>query len=443
MKKYLLIAVAMLISISSMAVDQKKMVSSKISMKKEIMAKMNLKPVQSVKGETKFFYSSQNSKLSQEFAKTVNRAESNIKLEPAYSLLTYRWSYTIKSPLMLSMYSDAYYAVDGDNAYVTLFGTESTIFKGTKNTDIDNPYAEIGGVPYVFDLSTVSVKFESDQTNYILRSGSEDNEGNIVRNEETSVVGYYFQENNELYIPDFIGVWNTDPTVTDPEDGFAGMDLQQQKDLSNMFYKATYHTVNFMGKESDGDAEIVFANDYFFVKGIVPYVSNAWVMFKYDSEDGSSAKIPAFQYIEEGMYWDDDTKTSTHPELWTTLGVSVDSKGTISYPNEDYSSTFFVDEDKEKNVVTIASDGISNTAIRIMGDPQGGYYGDLIFSDLTISTSFEPIATNIANVSSYKTATTAYYDMQGRKASVNQKGMLIKKSTMADGSVKSVKIMNK
>ena len=301
MKKYLLIAVAMLISVSSMAVDQKKMVSSKISMKKEIMAKMNLKPVQSVKGETKFFYSSQNSKLSQEFAKTVNRAESNIKLEPAYSLFTYRWSYTIKSPLMLSMYSDAYYAVDGDNAYVTLFGTESTIFKGTKNTDIDNPYAEIGGVPYVFDLSTVSVKFESDQTNYILRSGSEDNEGNIVRNEETSVVGYYFQENNELYIPDFIGVWNTDPTVTDPEDGFAGMDLQQQKDLSNMFYKATYHTVNFMGKESDGDAEIVFANDYFFVKGIVPYVSNAWVMFKYDSEDGSSAKIPAFQYIEEGM----------------------------------------------------------------------------------------------------------------------------------------------
>ena len=82
MKKYLLIAVAMLISVSSMAVDQKKMVSSKISMKKEIMAKMNLKPVQSVKGETKFFYSSQNSKLSQEFAKTVNRAESNIKLEP-------------------------------------------------------------------------------------------------------------------------------------------------------------------------------------------------------------------------------------------------------------------------------------------------------------------------------------------------------------------------
>ena len=78
-----------------------------------------------------------------------------------------------------------------------------------------------------------------------------------------------------------------------------------------------------------------------------------------------------------------------------------------------------------------------------MGDPQGGYYGDLIFSDLTISTSFEPIATNIANVSSYKTATTAYYDMQGRKASANQKGMLIKKSTMADGSVKSVKIMNK
>ena len=157
---------------------------------------MNLKPVQSVKGETKFFYSSQNSKLSQEFAKTVNRAESNIKLEPAYSLFTYRWSYTIKSPLMLSMYSDAYYAVDGDNAYVTLFGTESTIFKGTKNTDIDNPYAEIGGVPYVFDLSTVSVKFESDQTNYILRSGSEDNEGNIVARFEPRVTEVISEESS-------------------------------------------------------------------------------------------------------------------------------------------------------------------------------------------------------------------------------------------------------
>ena len=172
-------------------------------------------------------------------------------------------------------------------------------------------------------------------------------------------------------------------------------------------------------------------------------MADAWVMFVFDSEDGSSAKIPALQYIDEGIYWDDDTKTTTHPELWTTLGVSVDSKGAISFPNEDYSSTFFVDTDEEKGEVTIASDGITNTAFYIMGDPQGGYYGELIFSDITISTSFEPDLTGIANVSSTKATATAYYDLQGRKASANQKGMLIKKSTMADGSVKSVKIMNK
>lgn len=443
MKKFLLAAIAVLVSVSSMAINQKKVISSKMSMKKEFMTKMNLKSAQAVKGETKFFYSSQNNNLSHEFTKAVKRAESNVNLEPSYSLYTYRWSYTLKTPIMQSMYSDAYYAVDGDNAYVTLFGTESTIFKGTKNTEIENPYAEDGGVPYVFDLSTVSITFESDPTNYILRSASFDEEDNIIRNDVSSVVGYYFPENSELYIPDFIGIWNTDQTVTDPEDGFAGMDLVQQKELGDFFYKANYHTTNFNGKTSDGDAIIAFTNDYFFVKGFVPYVADAWVMFVFDSEDGSSAKIPALQYIDEGIYWDDDTKTTTHPELWTTLGVSVDSKGAISFPNEDYSSTFFVDTDEEKGEVTIASDGITNTAFYIMGDPQGGYYGELIFSDITISTSFEPDLTGIANVSSTKATATAYYDLQGRKASANQKGMLIKKSTMADGSVKSVKIMNK
>ena len=443
MKKYLLIAVAMLISISSMAVNQKKVVSSKMPMKKEFAAKMNLNSAQSVKGETKFFYSSQNGNLSQEFTKNVNRAESKINFEPAYSLFTYRWSYTAKTTLVLPMYSEAYYAVDGDNAYVTLFGTESTIVKGTKNTEIDNPYAEIGGVPYVFDLSTVSIKFESDETSYILRSASEDQEGNIIRTDASSVVGYYFQENDELYIPDFIGVWNSDPTVEEPEDGFAGIDLQQQKALNEKFFKATYHTTNYGGKESEGDATIIFADDYFFVKGIVPYLPDAWVMFVFNSEDGSSAMIPAYQYLSEGMYYDDNTKTSTHPELWTTIGVSVDSQGAISFPYENRISTYFVDQDETNGVLTIASDGIAYMAILCVGDPQSSYYVDLILTDITISTAFEHISNSITNVSSYKTTATAYYDMQGRKVNADHKGLIIKKSVMSDGSVKSEKIIKK
>jgi len=98
---------------------------------------------------------------------------------------------------------------------------------------------------------------------------------------------------------------------------------------------------------------------------------------------------------------------------------------------------FFVNENAD-NTISLEGDGMS----LLLG------YGPALkgsveaLKDMTIIVSTEKYSADI-KAPIVKATAIEYFDLQGRKVNADRKGMLIKKSTMADGSVKSVKVLNK
>ena len=263
----------------------------------------------------------------------------------------------------------------------------------------------------------------------------------VERSNATTIGAYYFPEYNEMMVSDIIGLFDKEGTSVSPQPGYcyADFSLYPQVDAKDYFYKGTFKTKDYFddgedaGKEYTGDVVIYNAYDGLYIKGFDLYMGlyGSYVKFAYlesdDSESGydyTSATVESYQHLAtlsdfQKGYWFD----------LITLGVNT--------AFDDYATPGFFITENEDQTISIEDDGM---ALLLGYCPEQGSFEAL--QELSIIMTDEKYDAAIRPTTA-KVASTAYFDLLGRKVNADQKGLIIKKSTMADGSVQSVKVLNK
>jgi len=176
-----------------------------------------------------------------------------------------------------------------------------------------------------------------------------------------------------------------------------------------------------------------------YIKGFNPIgaIKDSWVEFEV-SDEGDMATVDASQLLGLVDLYTDETRTSTVTVLFTPIGLLPD----FSNWSDDNASSYFITDDEIEETTTVESTGMDSYGV--YGFSENKEYVGLwsILQNLKFTITSEPVDDAIRNTA-VKSASNDYYDLQGRKVNASQKGLLIKKSTMADGSVQSVKVMNK
>ena len=393
MKKFLLVATAMLISMSGMAKRSDATPMSKslgMKLPKMVNASVFKSVAEKYAAQTMFYSGMEQNK--RPVLKAAKKAEdvSFDELMPTYAVANY-------------VYSD-------------LLGA---VYK---------PLCDKAGNKYYMGLATY------DGTT-----------GSLVRNSKKTIGAYYFAEAQEIYVPlysldDFVCLFAEN--ATEPELGYivANIDVIPQSILNARISKGSYKATNTSGKTLSGDVEIMLYGSYY-VRGFnpVPSIKDEWVEFSISEDDENMAIVDEDQLMGQFEYYLDETYTETAPVAFTPVGAYSD----FSNFTEDGSSSYFVTDDEITETTTIESTGMDMYGIYgySMNSDLAGPWAWI--SDLSINITYEPAYAGISNATLTKATSTEYFDLQGRKVNGKQKGLLIKKSTLSDGTVKSVKMLNK
>lgn len=162
-------------------------------------------------------------------------------------------------------------------------------------------------------------------------------------------------------------------------------------------------------QELNGTVNLGFDDGYMYIQGLVTYLPDACVRGEL-SEDGTTVTIPALQYVGNygGSY-----------DLFIS---AVDGK-------DPQNIVFTYDEENQKytsdQVILITDQAYSTNYLQ-----------------LTNVVIYKEDATAIAGVSAAD-GSAVFFDMSGRKADANAKGMLIMQTRMNDGTVKTSKVFRK
>lgn len=293
---------------------------------------------------------------------------------------------------------------------------------------------------------TANVVIAQDQTGneYVAAVGEFDGTTYTAERSTAATFGaYYFADFDELQVNDIIGLYDKAGLKSTPVLGYcyASFDLQPQELLNPYFYKGTFTVQDAFdegedaGKVYTGDATIYMDYDGLCIKGFDLYTgpNGNYVRFSYPEDktsqtgyDNSSATVEDFQHFstvtsQTGAWYDIVTRgVNASFTAWATPG-------------------FFIDVNEDETV-SVESDGMAMLL---------GFSFDLggsieALQDLAITITPEQVYAGVKGITTAGKATsTEYFDLQGRKVNGNQKGLLIKKSTLSDGTVKSVKMLNK
>lgn len=444
MKKLLLLsAVCLAASMACTSVSAKAPLRTRTALKADRQVVPGaFKSVKDMVNARQAFYASK--KLSgKKFLQAPRKAEDDmLKMNYTYSMYAYVYSEVLGTTLLQGMYGQALYGFSDDVLYLSPFGGEASTVAGKADPSIQDEMTEEGGVAYVFDLSTV--KIEDEDGTFVMRKGYYDDDQNLFRDEDTKLVGYYFADAHELYIPDFIGMWNETPGEEDaPVIGAEELDLIPAEDFADGIYNGTFAAKTYTGDNLAGDVQALVATSVICVKGFAPLNEDSWVIF-IPNYEGETATLPAYQLLSEGSYWVDEEHTAFFTECDITLGIKVSAEGRISYPNEDMSSSYFLESDDDFETMLIENDKKANFAIYAFADNDDyeGFWGGGILTDLSINVSDQLAGVKDVKASDKK-AYTEYFDMQGRKVSAAHKGFTVRKQHQADGSVTAKKLILK
>ena len=365
------------------------------------------------------------------------------ELIPAYST---EINYYLDSMAFVTqnLYDGASFLVDGDKAYFAPFAyCDYVEGKVEKEECWYQKLLNNLGLPYKVDSITFTankvIAKDEAGNKYVAAVGQLDpKKYTAERTSEETFGAYYFPDYKEFAVSSIIGLYDQAGTKSTPVQGYcyADFDLQPQEIFIDYFYNATFSVKDAFDKGEDvgkvykGDAIVYAADDGMYIKGIDLYTGGHFVKFEYPEDntsetgyDNSSATVSNGQLFT----WA-ESKTGDYYDA-ITYGVDANFK--------DATVGFFINSNDD-HTVSIESDGMALLLAYIPG------IGSLeALQDLSITVTPEKTFANIKSAATAKATATAYYDMQGRKVNADHKGLIIKKSVMSDGSVKSEKIIKK
>ncbi len=347
----------------------------------------------------------------------------------------------------LNMYTGASFLVSGSKAYFAPFPELNYIEGVVESGDcwrkqLYQSYGinvEIDSI--TFTVNTV-IAADKEGNEYVAAEGRYDETTYTAeRTNATTIGAYYFPEYNELRINDIIGLYDKEGKVSTPVTGYCvgDLDLVPLEDVKDYFYNATFSVKDDFdkgedaGKVYEGDALAYMAYDGIYVKGFDLYtgLDGNFVKFSFpevDTEEGydrTMATIKDFQIF--------CTVQSKTGDVYTIF-----TRGVANTWDAYTTPGFFVNTN-EDGTISVESDGMAY--LLGLSPALGGSIEAL--KDLNITISTEKTFAGISTANTAKSTTTEYFDLQGRKVNGSQKGLLIKKSILSDGTVKSVKMLNK
>lgn len=344
-----------------------------------------------------------------------------------------------------NMYSGASFLVDKTKAYFAPFLYCDYLEGKVESGECwYQKYLNELGYSYKVDSITFTannvIAKDRDGNKYVAAVGEFNKETHTAeRTNENTFGAYYFPEYNELAVYDIIGLYDEAGKKSTPLEGYClvNFDLQPQEDYLDNFYNATFSVKDFFDKGEDAgkvyqDSAIVYPSyDGLYIQGLDLYNGGYFIKFSYPEDDKSetgydntSATVEDYQLFT--------TIYSQTGETYEVVTLGVDPTF------ENYSTLGFFINDNDDETISIESDGMALLLGNIIGN------GSVeALQDLSIKVSTEKTYANIKPAATAKVTATTYYDLQGRKVNADYKGLLIKKSAMADGSVKSIKILNK
>jgi len=350
-------------------------------------------------------------------------------------------------PLFDNMYASRVYAT-ADSVYVptTLVGggflPAKRVGKATAE-DADSIIIQTGLLMAAYSDGEKTVNAYLCATEY-------DAQYNIVSVKKDYIGGYYFPEDGTVSLVDGVGAVVNDNLLTDAVIEFytLPMDMVDQ----TMMYAATSFTS--MSMKDDYTYRSVVANlgNYLFVAQLDPVAAHmgagTWLMLYADPNDqaGDTYILPFLQLT--GMYNPrDDNGNVTASYFMTNIGMPTVQTGKMNY---SYCQMNSVDGVREDGSVTYSF---------VPMDPTLGT--DMVYCDIILTEeSYQPaegtnnlaftvipefVHNGIDGVSEGATRVLSSdsFDLQGRRVSADHTGLTIVKQRMADGTVKSRKVIRK
>lgn len=437
MKKILLIAIAAIVATSVSAANRPRVLKKSFAReKKEVLATPGaFKSIAEKQLAANAFYSNMQQESSKVPFVKANRApeEEAINLIPCYSDWTYYYSSLVGGFIPKIMHDKARFAVDGEKAYFSPF-PELGYVVGTLDTEAENPFAEYGAVVYKFDSQYIGKYTDPEtqaETNLVLESCGIENYAPVRTAEAQSYYAYYIADGDEFYIPSStcLAVYDEDRSKLDLIDEYfvaRALDLVPQELYQENISKGTFTGKSYYGAAYDtaGDCEILLGEGVYYVKGADAANENAWVEYDVDEKDQTIATVFQNQFIAKYNFFDDDSRTTTHPGVVVTVGLlQEDGQLTTFNAAEEYSSSYKITDNADETTT------IANTNNTCYGDyiygatqAQSGMY-DCIDQSITIL--YEPV-TGIDAVKTHVADNAATYNLAGQKVGKDYKGLVIK-----------------
>jgi hypothetical protein len=377
-------------------------------------------------------------------AKYVKKAslraeDEELVLIPTYSQWTYFYSTIMGGFIPKIMEDRAQFLVTGDGrAFLAPFAdADLGVVMGEKNEEAENPYAEYGAEVYTF-TSDVIAKYTDPETSEVVELSLEPcviENYTPYRSGETTFNGYYFPEDNELYFPSDVTLalfvsGGSEREIFDEFFVVRMLDLIPQETYNEYISKGTFTGTSYYGSQYDmeGECQILLGSDYYCVKGADGSENpDAWVEYDIDESDNTIAVVTENQYCGTFNFYNDETRTDTHPGVLVTVGLlQKDGELTGFNSSEEYSSSYKITDTPEETTI------IENTNNTVYGDYvfmdepyKGGMYEAM---HQTVVITYEPIETGIKTVTSEKNSKFdgVTYNLAGQRVSDTQKGLVIK-----------------
>ena len=442
MKKFLLVAVIALMTLSASAVNRTRAPKGMLVNEKKaaMFTPGAFKSIAAKQQAMNAFYSDYQPTLSK--AKYVKKAslraeeEEELELIPAYSQWTYFYTTILGGFIPKIMEDQVQYLVKDGKAYLAPFANLGIVV-GEKNDEAENPYAEYGSEVYTF-TSGVIAKYTDPETSEVVELSLEPcviEDYTPYRSGETTFDAYYFAETNELYLPSSVTLalfvsGGTEREIFDEYYVARMLDLMPQETYNEYISKGTFTGTSYYGAEynMEGDCLILLGGDYYCVKGADGSGNtDAWVEYDVDENDETIAVVSENQYCGTFNFYNDDTRTDTHPGVVVTVGLLQEGGELTAFNSEeDYSSSYKISDTTEETTI------IENTNNTVYGDYvfvdepyKGGMYEAM---HQTIVITYEPIETGIKTVTSEKNSKFdgVTYNLAGQRVSDTQKGLVIK-----------------
>ena len=471
MKKITLLLMTALMSTGVMASPSLVKKLSKSRLAKELKATPGaFNSIQTQRQAYKAFYAGMPEKTATKL-KAVSRApEDNplADLEPYISPYTYMYDEICEGYLLYNMFP-AYVKIADGKAQFSLFEldpVEGVVETGdnwlsskygeqvdsiTFNTDMVVATGETSGKEYVMGFST----YDYDEDGRLF----------TTRSESKTLGAYYFAEDGLLYIPSdiIVGIYDKDPAENEPVMAVNSLQLMPYSDIYKQILKGSYTAKDYYKEPLSGDILAwidPWTNDNgetvydFYVRGFDPIFDEAWLRMS-QSEDLFTATMLPEQIVYSGGFYTDASRTESFDATILNIGLA-ETAGSLNY---SYAGTenegemdFFVTVDEAENTFLLESDGESLYADYGIAEPdyyeaQTGLYDLLYDLNITITTEHAFDGEEDAGVQgvsgSNRVQSTEYFDLQGRRVSATHKGMTVRKTRLADGTIKSSKYIRK